>query len=271
MNPLVAWACGVGASVGTAGRDLYDLVTLFGAAVRVAVFPGRRGAKSLRNQIVGQILYTGVEAFLLVSAIGLISGVTIVIQAMTNMPRIGVGQYFGKILKIAVVRELGPFFTALVVIGRSGTALAAYIGNMRVGREISALEVMGVDPLHFLVVPALWGIVISMVCLNVYFAIVAIAGGLLVAHGLGVSANIPIVIFTERVLQALVWQDVLVSMVKALLFGLVVATVSCHYGLKVKVVREVPQASIKSVVVSMVAMIGFNIIVTVFSYVFWNV
>ena len=83
---------------------------------------------SFTTQLSRQILYTGVEAFWLVGIVGLLCGITIVIQAMTNMPRFGVGEYFGNILVIAVIRELGPFFTCFVVIGRSGAALAAYIG-----------------------------------------------------------------------------------------------------------------------------------------------
>jgi len=95
------------------------------------------------------------------------------------MPKFGVSAYFGNILIRVVIRELGPFFTSFVVIGRSGSALATFIGNMRVSKEISALEVMGVDPVRFLIMPAFVAMVVSMVCLSVYFDIIAIIGGLL--------------------------------------------------------------------------------------------
>lgn len=268
MISLVRGICAVGESVVAMGKESYTLFGLCYDTIIAAVQGARRGYRSLLNQIVNQILFTGVEAFPLVGVIALVCGVTIVIQAMTNMPRIGVGEYFGNILIVTVVRELGPFFTALVVIGRSGSALAAYIGNMRVTREISALEVMGIDPVHFMVVPAAWGLVVSMVCLSVYFDVVGLVGGLLVAHATGVTSNIPFGIFAAKVVQALTVRDIVISLAKSIVFGGVVAMVSCHYGLAVKTIRNVPQASIKSVVVSMAAMIIVNIAATLVVYLY---
>jgi phospholipid/cholesterol/gamma-HCH transport system permease protein len=244
----------------------YGIISLLGRTFCVTVSTGRRGFWSLLKQIVGQILYTGVEAFWLVGVVGLLSGVTIVMQAMTNMPQFGVGQYFGNILVMVVVRELGPFFTALVVIGRSGSALAAYIGNMRVTREIDALSTMGIDPVHFLVLPAFFGTVVSLICLNVYFDVIAIGGGLLVARLAVTSFNVPFMIFAERVLEALTLWDLLVSFFKGTFFGAIIAIVSCYFGLQVRSIRQVPQASLKAVVVSMVVMLFVNVLVTLFFY-----
>ena len=223
----------------------------------------KKGYASSIKQIVSQILFTGVEAFGLVGVIGLLCGITIIIQATTAMPKFGVGEYFGKILIIVVIRELGPFFTSLVVVGRSGAALAAFIGNMKIAKEISALEVMGINPVRFLVMPAFVAMVISMVCLAFYFDSIAIIGGYFIAR---MNVEIPFGIFVATVLDALSATEIIISIVKNILFGLIIATVSCYYGLMVENIREVPQAALKSVVSSMIATIVINMMVTIGFY-----
>lgn len=237
---------------------------LFLDALKALFFPGKTARIALSGQFSRQLLYTGVEAMGLVGIIAFICGSTIVLQAMTNGTKLGISSYFGDILVIAVVRELGPFFTSIVVIGRSGAALAAYIGTMRENKEVAALQVMGIDPVYFLVVPALAGMVGSMICLNVYFDIIAIVGGLIV--GQLTMANVPIDIFIGnlgKVVDALNAWDIVISVSKSAVFGCIIAVVSCHYGLQVRTLRGVPLAGIKAVVGSMVGTIMVNVLVTV--------
>lgn len=233
------------------------------SALKALMLPGKTARASLAGQFSRQLLYTGVEAMGLVSIIAFICGSTIVLQAMTNGAKLGVSSFFGDILVIAVVRELGPFFTSIVVIGRSGAALAAYIGTMRENKEVAALQVMGIDPIYFLVVPALGGMVGSMICLNVYFDIIAIIGGLIV--GQFATANVPLDIFIGnlgKVIDALTAWDIVISVAKSAIFGCIIAVVSCHYGLQVRTIRGVPQAAIKAVVGSIVGTIIVNVTVT---------
>jgi phospholipid/cholesterol/gamma-HCH transport system permease protein len=247
-----AWAVSMWRMVYAMFALLYDTLTVLFAG-------GRKGVASSTKQITNQVLFTGVEAFWLVGIIGLLCGITIIIQAMTNMPKFGVGEYFGNILILVVIRELGPFFTSLVVVGRSGSALATYIGNMRVSKELAALEVMGIDPIHFIVMPAFVGMVISMVCLSVYFDVIAIIGGYFIAQ---VKVSIPFGFFMSTVLDALRPWDLVESMVKNILFGAITALVSCYHGLAVTNMREVPQAALKSVVSCMITTLLINILVT---------
>ncbi|MBN2036342.1 MAG: ABC transporter permease [Chitinispirillaceae bacterium] len=242
------------------GANLVEIGSLFFTTLGILMRPTRASIVAVFSQFSRQMLYTGVEAFWLVSAIAFVAGSTIIMQAMTNMPKFGVSEYFGNILVIAVVRELGPFFTSIVVIGRSGAALASHIGTMRVNKEVAALEVMGIDPVYFLVMPALAGMVGAMICLNVYFDMVAIVGGLIVAS---FTVDVPFAIFLTKVLDAFTWVDILISTLKSTIFGVIIAIVSCHYGLKVATIRGVPQAAIKSVVGSMTGIIVVSVIVTV--------
>ncbi len=254
--------------LGKMGTGMIDtavsMTGLFFDASLAAVHAIRRPNLSFFTQMSRQILYTGVEAFWLVGIIAFLAGSTIILQAMNNAPLFGVTEYFGNILVISVVRELGPFFTSLVVIGRSGAALAAHVGNMKVAKEIAALEVMGIDPVNYLVFPALLGMIGSMICLNIYFDLIAILGGLLVAK---ITVDVPFIIFMGKVLEALTLGDILVSIGKSVLFGSIIAIVSCHSGFTVQNIRGVPQASIKAVVTSMTLTIIINAIVTIGFYV----
>jgi phospholipid/cholesterol/gamma-HCH transport system permease protein len=236
------------------------MLNLFLETISCIFRPGALPFASISSQFSRQMLYTGVEALGLVSIIAFISGCTIIMQAATNMPKFGVSEYFGNILVIMVVRELGPFFTSIVVIGRSGAALAAYIGTMRVNKEISALEVMGINPVYFLALPALVGMIGAMICLNVYFDIISIIGGLTVAR---LTVDVPFGIFLSKVLLALSTTDIAVSLLKSVIFGIIIAVVSCHYGFTVATIRGVPQATIKSVVGSMAGTIVVSVIVTI--------
>ncbi len=219
------------------------------------------------QQIINQVLFTGVDALIIVGLIALSCGITIGVQAATNMTEIGASEYFGTIMVISVVRELGPFFTSLVVIGRSGAALAAYIGNMKVTKEIAALEVMGVNLNHFLVMPAFLGMIISLVCLKIYFDIIAIIGGLFIAKLL---VNAPYLALVQEVFNAVEVVDILVSTIKCLLFGAVIAVVSCYHGMHVSNIRFVPRAVFKAVVGSIVVTIIMNVVITVGFYAFRN-
>ncbi|MFC1476370.1 MlaE family ABC transporter permease [Fibrobacterota bacterium] len=245
---------------------VYDVMGLgYDTLVGLLTRSGRRHI-SLR-QIINQVLFTGVDALIIVGLIALSCGVTIAVQAMTNMPEIGASAYFGRIMVISIIRELGPFFTSIVVIGRSGAALAAYIGNMRVAKEISALEVMGINLNQFIVMPAFLGMLVSLFCLNIYFDIIAILGGLLVAK---LFVSVQFFVLVKEVLQALSIVDISVSILKCILFGAVIAIVSCYQGLAVTTVRFVPRAVFKAVVGSIVVTIITNVVLTVSFYAFTN-
>jgi phospholipid/cholesterol/gamma-HCH transport system permease protein len=243
---------------------VYSMSGLLFDTLYAAVRKGRAPNLSLMSQVNRQILYTGVEAFSLVGAIAVLCGSAIVLVAMLNMPKLGVGEYFGNILVIVVVGELGPFVTSLVVVGRSGSALAAYIGTMKVSREIDALEMMGIDPIQFLVQPAFVGIVVSIVCLNVYFITIAILGGLTVAQFV---TGVPLGIFFDKILEALQFKDIFFSLLKSVAFGLIVALVSSWHGLNVRNVRMVPIAALNAVVGSMFFTLAVNLMLSFAYYV----
>lgn len=232
----------------------YDAVT--------SLFDRRSRSHLSFDQLVGQILFTGLDALLIVAIIAVSCGLIISLQTMINMPEIGISEYFGKIMVISIIRELGPLITSLIVIGRSGAALAAYIGNMKVTKEIYALEIMGIDPIHFLVTPAFLGVTFSMLALNVYFDVFAIIGGLLLVSFV---VDTSIISLINEVFNAVTFMDILISLGKGLVFGAIIASVSTYHGLVVENIRMVPRAVFHAVVTSLVVTIMLNLIFT-FTY-----
>jgi len=220
--------------------------------------PFFKGHRSFRRQVSFQVMLTGVEAIWLIGVIALMCGGTVVIQAINNMPNYGVGEYFGKLLKVFVVREIGPVVTFLLVLGRSGTSLTAYLGYMCVNKEVTALESMGVPPVEYLVMPTFVGMVLSMICLNFYFAIIAIVGGLAVAE---MIIHIPFMIFLQKAVEAISMFDVYFILIISTISGMIISIVSCYFGLSVKYVREVSVVVIQSFVVSGAIMLVIKIIV----------
>jgi phospholipid/cholesterol/gamma-HCH transport system permease protein len=127
-----------------------------------------------------------------------------------------------------MVRELGPLMTAIVLAGRSGSAFAAEIGTMKVNEEIDALTTMGLDPVRFLVVPRVLAAVFMTPLLTVYANLVGIIGGAIVL----VSLGFPLVAYFNQVLSAINYVDFLGGIVKAFVFGVLIAGIGCLRGLQ---------------------------------------
>lgn len=231
------------------------LATLLFDAI-LSLFQGQRmSLRSLLDTFVNQVLFTAVEIAPIVLGVGLLLGGVTIVQAASVMPKIGSGAYLGSVMVLVVVRELAPIFTAFFVAGRTGSALAAFIGNMKVSNEIDGLESMGIDPVRFLVLPALLGCTAGLVCLSILFTAVAIAGGYAVALLLSrampdyVALQMDFGLFMEMIVAALKPFDFLVLFLKPLIFGLLIALIACHNGLSLRISsHEVPKGTRRAVV-----------------------
>jgi len=217
------------------------------------------------KQLINQVLFIGVDAFLLTFFIAVITGVGISYVSLENMADFGASDQFGILMIYSIVCELGPFLTAVVVVGRSGSALTAFLGNMSVSREIDALETMGIDPVEYLVVPAFLGMVFSLIALNFYFDIVALASSVVTAK---LFRGVSMYINLHQMLEALRWSDIPFTVMKSTLFGAVVAVVSSYQGFVVSSLRIVPRAVYRTVVSSTFIIIVINTLFSVVYYVF---
>ena len=212
-----------------------------------------------------QILFTGVEALPLIGMVSLAIGGISIIQSLTFLPKFGGESLIGKLLVTVMVRELGPLLTGFIVMGRSGTAITAEIGNMVVSHEIQALEAMGIDPIRYLVIPRILGVTISLVSLNIYFIILSILGGFLVSKMVLVTS---ISIFLKKILESMVLSDITVNLLKGFIFGLLISVICTFEGFAVKLSStEVPQRTTKAMVNVITALFISDGIITVIYYI----
>jgi phospholipid/cholesterol/gamma-HCH transport system permease protein len=173
----------------------------------------------------------------------------VISQAARELGSIGKTEWLGTLMVVVIVRELGPLVTALVIAGRSGTAIAAELATNQVMGEVRALEGMGIDPRQYLVAPRFVGAMVSVFILMVLFDVVSVVGGLSAATFNGMAAGR----YMDVVLQALTLRDVWLTVAKALAFGLVVGIVPSFYGLGVRRgPTEIPIATSRATVSSIV-------------------
>src|SRR3954447_16543219 len=174
--------------VGRLGREAIEryrrgraLLGTLGSAVLAVRTPGVAAGRVIRRVLLMQIFYTGFEAVPLIGTVSVLLGATIVIQTELMVPAAD-SALIGKVMIAVVLSELAPLITAIVVAGRSGTAIATELGNMKVNSEILALSSLGIDPPRYVVLPRLTAAVVSVLVLMVYFSVVAIFGAFVVAQ-----------------------------------------------------------------------------------------
>lgn len=200
--------------------------------------------------LINQIRFTALQAAGLVTFLAAILSFLVISQTIRQLGRVGATDLIGTVIVVAVIRELGPLLTALIVVSRSGTAIAAEMATNRVMGEVTALEAMGIDPYIYLVLPRMLGAVVSVAALMILFDAVALASGLLAARMNGMHFSR----YSGIVLATLSAKDVWLTLAKGLVFGAAVALFPSYHGLAVKAgPTEIPQAVTRGVVATIVA------------------
>lgn len=206
-----------------------------------------------------QIYFTGNEAFKVVFLISMAVGIAIISQ-MSNVTDAGRGSLIGKVFVWAVVREVAPLITALVVIARSGSAIAIELGQMKLEGEIEYLEALGIPGEQYLLMPRVLGVGIALLVLNVYFNLISITSGLLVSW---LAWQIPLAQIKQGLISVLTLKEILITSSKSLFFGIVIAAVGCSAGLRVgDSITEIPQAGTRSVINSMVIVFIADVLIS---------
>jgi len=243
---------------------ILDLAALFWKASLSLIGQNPASRKMIVNNTMKQILFTGVDGLLIISIVSALLATVIIVLAFSLIPGLG-GSITALLLDIIIIREFGPILIAIIIIGRSGTAVATELGNMRVSHEIDALYSMGIDPIHFVVAPRLIGMAISLFCLGIYFDFIGIMGGFLAASFL---IDITGSTFWRSLFDVLQLEDIFIVLVKNTFSGVAIAIVCCYHGLSVRVsVTEVPQQTTKAVVNSILLCFFFNAVFTVAFYI----
>jgi phospholipid/cholesterol/gamma-HCH transport system permease protein len=174
-----------------------------------------------------QMVKVGVNSLPVVLLTALFTGMVLALQTFTVLSRFSAESFVGSLVALSMVRELTSVLSGLIVAGRAGSAMGAELGTMRVTEQIDALEVMATDPVHYLVVPRVWATTITLPLLVVLGNAIGILGGYLVAVVL-MGAN-P-VSYLNRSFQFMELNDLFSGLIKASVFGFLLAVIGCQQG-----------------------------------------
>ena len=221
----------IGTAVATTGRTLGGLMGFLGATLvalgRTILHPRRlRG-----NAIVQGFESVGVKALGIIGLMSFLIGIVVAQQGAVQLAQFGAEVYTINLIGRLTVRELGVLMTAIMVAGRSGSAFAAQLGTMKLTEEIDAMRTIGVSPMDAIVVPRVLATVLMMPLLAFYACIVAVFGGGVFSW---LVLDIPPTTFVQRIREVVPMTDFYITLIKAPVFGLIIAIVGCYQGLLVE-------------------------------------
>ncbi|CAH2896006.1 MAG: Phospholipid ABC transporter permease protein MlaE [uncultured Paraburkholderia sp.] len=253
----------IGSLISTLGRSVLDGLGTAGYATRFffrllfEFFPLLRCPRLVTKQI----HFVGNYSLVIIAVSGLFVGFVLGLQGYYTLNRYGSEQALGLLVALSLVRELGPVVTALLFAGRAGTSLTAEIGLMKAGEQLTAMEMMAVDPVKVVVATRLWAGIISMPILAAIFSAVGVAGGYVVGVLLiGVDAG---AFWSQMQGGVDVWHDVGAGVVKSVVFGLAVTFVALFQGYEARPTPEgVSRATTKTVVYASLAVLGLDFLLT---------
>jgi phospholipid/cholesterol/gamma-HCH transport system permease protein len=221
----------IGDGTTEAFRTLYGLLGFLGATV-IAFGSVIRHPKRFRfNATVHRFEVVGVRALAIIGLMSFLIGIVIAQQGAVQLAQFGASVFTINLVGRITLRELGVLMTAIMVAGRSGSAFAAQIGTMKLTEEIDAMRTIGVSPMEALVVPRTLAAIILMPLLGFYSSLIAIIGGGLLCWA---SLHIPIVTFIQRIREVVPITDLYVGLVKAPVFGAIIAIAGCFQGMLVE-------------------------------------
>ncbi|QCI93470.1 ABC transporter permease [Novosphingobium sp. EMRT-2] len=193
--------------------------------------PGRFRGKSM----IHQMELVGVNALAIVGLMSFLVGIVIAQQGAVQLRQFGAEIYTVNLVGRLTLRELGILMTAIMVAGRSGSAFAAQLGTMKLTEEVDAMRTIGVSPMEALVLPRILATMLMLPLLGTYSAVVGIIGGAFLS---ATTLGIPFLTFLSRIQEVVPLHDVWVGLVKAPVFGLIVAVAGCYQGMQVKANAE---------------------------------
>jgi len=210
----------------------------------------------------------GVDGLPIVALISFLLGLIMAFMSSLQLKQFGANSYVASLVALAMVRELGPIITAILVAGRSGSAFAAEIGTMRVNEEVDALVTMGFNPLRFLAVPKVFAAVLVVPLLTIFSNLLGIMGGMAVGI---LGLNLTLHTYAEYTSWALTVFDVVVGIVKSMVFALLLAGIGCHRGFQVSGGAESVGNATTSAVVSglFLIIVTDSLFAIILNYVRW--
>lgn len=215
--------------------------------------------------VIEQVYFIGNYSLSIIMVSGLFVGFVLGLQGYYTLQRYGSSEALGLMVALSLVRELGPVVTALLFAGRAGTSLTAGIGLMKAGEQLSAMEMMAVDPMARVLAPRFLAALICMPLLAALFSAVGIFGGWLV--GVQMIGIDPGAFWSQMQAGVDVWSDVGNGVIKSVVFGFICGFLALYIGYEAKPTPEgVSRATTRTVVVSSLAVLGFDFLLTALMY-----
>jgi phospholipid/cholesterol/gamma-HCH transport system permease protein len=222
-----------------------------------------RGRVAFRIMIM-QILFTFVEALGVSSILAVGLGAAVNLIGMPLLTSYSQERLIYTVLIIIITRELGPLFAAFIISARSATAIATELAGMVISHEVEAYISVGIDPIEHLGVPRFLGVTISLFLLNTYFSFLGLAGSFAVAW---MFNPVPPQVYFNNLLQILTLQDILISMIKSVAFGIIISIVAVISGFSVeRASTEIPVAGLKAVTAAFTWCIIADLLLSVLYY-----
>lgn len=253
---------------------IYGFFASIGGAVRRSIEGLGRGTRMFLTMLAmsgsllrrlrlvsDQVFFVGNLSLVIIAVSGLFVGFVLGLQGYYTLNRYGSEQALGLLVALSLVRELGPVVTALLFAGRAGTSLTAEIGLMKAGEQLSAMEMMAVNPLQRVVAPRFWAGVIAMPVLATIFSAVGILGGYIVGVQLiGVDAG---AFWSQMQGGVDVRADVLNGLLKSFIFGIAVTFIALYQGYEARPTPEgVSRATTRTVVIASLAVLALDFLLT---------
>ncbi|MCX7725040.1 MAG: ABC transporter permease [Thermodesulfovibrio sp.] len=212
----------------------------------------------VKEVLLRQIYFTGVQAVPAITISGLLIGLIIVLQT-ASITGVGSSNMIGKILLWLVLKEIAPFFTGLIILTRSGSAIATELATMKLGKEIEYLEAMGIKPEVYLIKPRFYGVVISAIVLSIYFQLTAIFGGIFLAT---LMSGVPFSEYANAIIFNITFKEIVISLFKSMIFGFLISIICIWQGFSVmESPTEIPKRATKAVTGSLFSLFFADVII----------
>ena len=262
FHPLISMVHRVGAATLAVIEEALDLLNFLGVIVVSAMGVLLHPSRLRFVPLLVHIERVGLNALPIVGLLSFLIGVVLAFQGADQLAQFGAEIFTVNLVGVSVLREMGILLTAIIVAGRSGSAFTAQIGTMQVNEEIDAMRVMGLDPIDVLVLPRVLALIIALPLLAMFANVMGLAGGAVMSV---IALDISVVQFVERLKSVVPIWSLWVGLIKAPVFGLLIALVGCREGLKVGGSADsVGRQTTKSVVVSIFMVIVADAIFSIF-------
>jgi phospholipid/cholesterol/gamma-HCH transport system permease protein len=213
-----------------------------------------------RSELVRQMFVAGIKSLLLITIVGMFTGMILGLQIGLELRRYNQEIYIGSAVMVSLLREMGPFMTGIILAACVGSSMAAQIGTMTVNDEVAALEIMSINPIRFLMAPRMAAMVLVTPVLSFYTSVLGVIGGGII--GL-TQLNVPWEQYINNAMEIADRYDLYVGLFKAMIFGIVITGVSCFEGFTTtQGAVGVGQATRRSVITSILLILVLGYIIT---------